>query len=167
MDRKNAARYNSMSTGEKQRRRTSMKRREEADRILGDIRAGLISRRRALQALGAVGISATLAPLMIEHALAETQPLGPGGIPLARPGKPVTLPLYEKPIASGLQPETGGTFKLFNYQDYFDKKLIDEFGKKYNVKMELTTFDSMDQAITRLASKSVQPDVTDITPDRL
>ncbi len=144
-----------------------MKRRDETDRILGDIRAGLISRRRALKALGAVGIGATMAPMMIDHALADDQHMGPGGIPLARPGKPVTLPLHEKPIASGLQPETGGTFKLFNYQDYFDKKLIDEFGKKYNVKMELTTFDSMDQAITRLASKSVQPDVTDITPDRL
>jgi spermidine/putrescine transport system substrate-binding protein len=108
-----------------------------------------------------------MAPLMIERALADTVPMGPGGIPLARPGHPVTLPLHEQPIKSGLQPETGGTFKLFNYQDYFDKKLIDEFGKKYNVKMELTTFDSMDQAITRMASKSVQPDVTDITPDRL
>lgn len=145
-----------------------MKRREEADRILGDVRAGMISRRRALKALGAVGIGAAMAPLMIDHALADdAQPMGPGGIPLARPGHPVTLPVYEKPIASGLQPETGGTFKLFNYQDYFDKKLIDEFGKKYNVKMELTTFDSMDQAITRMASHSVQPDVTDITPDRL
>jgi len=139
----------------------------ETERILEDVRAGLMSRRRALQALGAMGIASAMAPLMIERALADTVPMGPGGIPLARPGHPVTLPLHEQPIKSGMQPETGGTFKLFNYQDYFDKKLIDEFGKKYNVKMELTTFDSMDQAITRLASKSVQPDVTDITPDRL
>jgi spermidine/putrescine transport system substrate-binding protein len=139
----------------------------ETERILEDVRGGLMSRRRALQALGAAGIASAMAPLMIERALADTVPMGPGGIPLARPGHPVTLPLHEQPIKSGMQPETGGTFKLFNYQDYFDKKLIDEFGKKYNVKMELTTFDSMDQAITRLASKSVQPDVTDITPDRL
>ena len=128
---------------------------------------GMMSRRRAIQALGArSALASAMAPLMIERALADTVPMGPGGIPLARPGHPVTLPLHEQPIKSGMQPETGGTFKLFNYQDYFDKKLIDEFGKKYNVKMELTTFDSMDQAITRLASKSVQPDVTDITPDR-
>jgi spermidine/putrescine transport system substrate-binding protein len=93
--------------------------------------------------------------------------MGPGGIPLARPGHSVTLPLHGEPIKSGLQPETGGTFKIFNYQDYFDKKLIDAFGKKYGVTMELTTFDSMDQAITRLASHAVQPDATNITPDRV
>ncbi len=139
----------------------------EADLILTELRAGRISRRQALRALGATGISAAMMPLLSGGAFADSVPMGPGGIPLARPGHPVTLPLHEQPIKSGLPPETGGTFKLFNYQDYFDKKLIDEFGKKYNVTMELTTFDSMDQAITRMASHSVQPDVTDITPDRL
>src|SRR5476649_2831636 len=139
----------------------------EADQILSELKAGKISRRQALRALGAAGLSASMMPLLSGGAFADSVPMGPGGIPLARPGHPVTLPLHEEPIKSGLQPETGGTFKLFNYQDYFDKKLIDEFGKKYNVKMELTTFDSMDQAITRMASHSVRPDVTDITPDRL
>src|SRR5205085_8731264 len=38
---------------------------------------------------------------------------------------------------------------------------------EYGVTMELTTFDTQDQAITRMASHSVQPDVTEITPDRL
>ena len=139
----------------------------EADQILTELRAGRISRRQALRALGAAGISASMMPLLAGGAFADSVPMGPGGIPLARPGHPVTLPLHEEPIKSGMAPESGGTFKLFNYQDYFDKKLIDEFGKKYNVTMELTTFDSMDQAITRMASHSVQPDVTDITPDRL
>src|SRR5262249_60738997 len=35
--------------------------------------------------------------------------LGPGGLPLARPDRRVTLPRWEDPIASGLQPGTGRT----------------------------------------------------------
>ncbi|CEF48498.1 unnamed protein product [uncultured bacterium] len=139
----------------------------EARRILADWRAGSISRRQALCALGAVGIGASALSLMDGAAWADNQLLGPGGIPLARPSYPVTLPLHEDPIRSGLQPETGGSFKLFNYPDYIDKKLINEFGKKYGVSMELTTFDSMDQAITRLASRAVQPDVTDLSSERV
>ncbi len=140
----------------------------DADLILTELRAGRISRRQALKALGAAGIGASMISLIADGALADSaQPMGPGRIPLARQDHPVTLPLHEEPIKSGLQPETGGTFRLFNYQDYFDKKLIDEFGKKYNVKMELTTFDSMAQAITRLASHAVQPDATNINIDRI
>ena len=139
----------------------------EARRVRDDWRTGRISRRQALCALGAVGLGASALSLVDGAAWADNQLLGPGGIPLARPNYPVTLPLHEDPIRSGLQPETGGSFKLFNYPDYIDKKLINEFGKKYGVSMELTTFDSMDQAITRLASRAVQPDVTDLSSERV
>ena len=47
------------------------------------------------------------------------EPVGPGGLPLARPDRRVTLPMWEDPIESGLEPETGGTFTVFNYPDYF------------------------------------------------
>src|SRR5438477_3520273 len=60
-------------------------------------------------------------------------PVGPGGLPLARPDKRVTLPRWEHPIASGLKPETGGTFNVFNYPDYLYTKLLKEFCAKYNV----------------------------------
>jgi spermidine/putrescine transport system substrate-binding protein len=141
----------------------------EASCILAELRSGGLSRRQALRALLATGFAAALAPRMIDEVLADEagKQAGPGGLPLARPDKPVTLPRYEEPIKSGLEPETGGTFKLFNYADYIDKKLVEAFGKMYGVKTELTTFDSMDQAITRLATHQVQPDVTDLTPDRL
>src|SRR5258706_8824892 len=91
----------------------------EADQILTELRAGKISRRQALRALGAAGISASMMPLLSGGAFADSLPMGPGGIPLARPGHPVTLPLHEEPIKSGLQPETGGSLQLFQYQDYF------------------------------------------------
>src|SRR5262245_48090200 len=131
-----------------------------------DRRSGRISRRRALRILGS-GLAGTVAaPWVIRHALAD-QLVGPGGIALARPNQPVTLPRFEDPIKSGLEPEKGGTFTIFNYSDYIDKKLVEEFGKKYNVKTQITTFDSMDQAINKLSKKAVRADVTEITPERI
>ena len=93
--------------------------------------------------------------------------LGPGGLPLARPDKRVELPLWEDPIESGLEPETGGTFTVFNYPDYFYKKLLREFGEKYNVDVQYTAFDNISSGIKRLASGAVQPDVMEMTPDNL
>jgi len=83
-----------------------------------------------------------------------TELLGPGGLPLARPDKRVTMPLWEKPIASGLQPETGGSFEIFNYPDYLYPKLFKEFCAKYNVTPVYTPFDNIASGIQRLASRS-------------
>jgi spermidine/putrescine transport system substrate-binding protein len=124
-----------------------------------------LSRRRALRLLGSGVATAVAAPWVLRYAAAD-QLMGPGGIPLARPNQPVTLPRFEDPIKSGLEPEKGGTFTVFNYSDYIDKKIVDEFGKKYKIKTQITTFDSMDIAITRLA-KHVKADVTNISLDRL
>ncbi len=100
---------------------------------------------------------------------AGSEPVGPGGLPLARPDKRVKLPIYadNKPIESGLQPETGGTFNVFNYPDYIYGSLLKEFGKKYNVNVQVTPFDDISSGIARLASGAVTPDVTEMTPDNL
>jgi spermidine/putrescine transport system substrate-binding protein len=93
--------------------------------------------------------------------------LGPGGLPIARPDKRVTMPLWEDPIESGLQPETGGTFTVFNYPAYLYKKLLKEFGEKYGVDVQVTAFDNISSGIQRLASGAVTPDVMEMTPDNL
>jgi spermidine/putrescine transport system substrate-binding protein len=93
--------------------------------------------------------------------------LGPGGLPISRPDKRVTMPLWEDPIESGLEPETGGTFTVFNYPAYFYKKLLRDFGKKYNVEVQYTAFDNISSGIQRLASGAVTPDVMEMTPDNL
>ena len=95
------------------------------------------------------------------------QPVGPGGLPLARPDRRVTLPRWEDPIESGLQPETGGTFTVFNYPNYFYKKLLRDFGKKYGVTVAYTPFDNIAAGVQQLAAGSVQPDVMEMTPDHL
>jgi spermidine/putrescine transport system substrate-binding protein len=95
------------------------------------------------------------------------QKLGPLGLPLARPDVPVTIPLYTQPIASGMQPETGGDFTIFNYPDYMDPALMKAFGKKYGVTVKVTPFDDINSGITKLASGTVKPDVTEMTPDNI
>ena len=97
----------------------------------------------------------------------DGQALGPGGLPLPRPDRPVTLPQWEHPIDSGLEPERGGEFTVFNYPDYFYNKLLHEFGQKYGVTVRLLPFDNITSAVTRLGSGSVQPDVMNLTTDHI
>jgi spermidine/putrescine transport system substrate-binding protein len=93
---------------------------------------------------------------------------GPGGIPLARVGTDVTLPIYadNKPIASGLKPETG-TLNLFNWSDYINPKLTKAFGEKYGVQVTVTNFEDMEQAISKLSTGSADFDVFFPTVDYL
>jgi spermidine/putrescine transport system substrate-binding protein len=94
-------------------------------------------------------------------------PVGPGGIPLARASHPVTLKRWEDPIASGMKPETGGTFTIFNYPEYLDPAVLKAFGRKYGVTVKVTPFDNIATGVTKLASGTVSPDVTEMTPDQL
>jgi len=122
-----------------------------------------MSRRQALKAIIASGMGVAVSPLVSRVAWGAT---GPGGLPLARPDKPVTLPMHGDPIADGLKPESG-TFTVFNYSDYLYKAVLDKFGEKYDVDVQLTTFANMDQCITKLANRDVDVDVTELTPDRI
>src|SRR5438477_2425805 len=83
------------------------------------------------------------------------------GFPLARPNRPVKWPIYadNKPIADGLQPEQNATLKLYNWSDYVYKKVLKEFGKKYNCKVELTTFNNTDEAIAKIRTGQVDFDI--------
>jgi spermidine/putrescine transport system substrate-binding protein len=86
--------------------------------------------------------------------------LGPGGLPLARHNRPVTLPLYadNKAIASGLQPEKG-PLQFYNWIEYINPAVVKDFEKKYGVKVQISTFDTIDEAVGKLASGAVQYDV--------
>ncbi len=86
--------------------------------------------------------------------------LGPGGLPLARPDRPVTLPLYadNKAIASGMKQEAG-PLQFYNWQEYINPDVVKSFEKKYGVKVQISTFGTIDEAIAKLASHEVQYDV--------
>jgi spermidine/putrescine transport system substrate-binding protein len=96
------------------------------------------------------------------------QVVGPGGYRLARPDQPpVLLKYWEDPIASNLPVETGGTFNIYNYPQYLDPAAMKEFGKKYGVTVQLTSFQDINSGIARLAAGGVHPDVMEMTPDNV
>ena len=121
-----------------------------------------VSRRAFLAGAAATGLAATLA------ACGSSSTKGAGGtttttqpLALPRPNDPVTWPIYQSnpAIADGLQPEKNATLKLFNWVAYINPKVLKDFGKKYNCKVELTTFNTMDEALAKLRSGQFEFDV--------
>ena len=91
-------------------------------------------------------------------------------IPLPRPNHPVTWPTFtgNEAIKSGLQPESGATLQLFNWVAYINQQCLNDFAKKYNCKVQVTTFNTMSEAISKLRSGQVNFDVfMGLTVDQL
>jgi len=90
----------------------------------------------------------------------STTPMGPGGLALARPDNPVTLPIYadNKAIASGLSPEKG-PLQFYNWDQYINNDVVKAFEKKYGVKVQISTFTTIDEAVAKISSGTVQFDV--------
>lgn len=92
--------------------------------------------------------------------LVEAKPTGPGGLPLPRTDNSVTWAILDDnpPIADGLEPE-GGTLNVFNYADYLWPGLTERFQEKYGCKVAVATYNSSDEAVEKLASRTVRFDV--------
>jgi spermidine/putrescine transport system substrate-binding protein len=92
-----------------------------------------------------------------------------GGVLLPRQDNPVKWPIYSdnKPIASGLKPETGATLQLYNWVAYINEAVLKNFCKKYNCRYQLTTFNTMEEAIAKLGSGQLNFDVFFPTVDVL
>jgi spermidine/putrescine transport system substrate-binding protein len=80
-------------------------------------------------------------------------PIGPGGIPLARRGHTVTLPLYgdNPPIDSGKNLEKG-PLQIFNWADYINPAVVKKFQKQFKVQVKITTFENEEEALAKLTS---------------
>jgi spermidine/putrescine transport system substrate-binding protein len=68
---------------------------------------------------------------------------------LSRPDNPVTLPLVGEPIPDGLEPEDG-PLSVFNYAEYVNPATLRSFERRYGVKVKVTSFNSMDEARSKL-----------------
>jgi spermidine/putrescine transport system substrate-binding protein len=93
-------------------------------------------------------------------------PVDGSGIPLARRDYPVTLPKVGDPVKAG-KPESGGELQVYNYADYLNPEVIQEFGKREGVTVSVTTFNSLDEAFTKLSTGRFQFDVIFTAPDHL
>ena len=78
--------------------------------------------------------------------------------PLPRQNSPVKWPVYgdNKPIASGLAPEKGATLQLYNWVAYINEAVVKSFCKKYNCKYQVTTFNTMEEALAKLAERAAR-----------
>jgi len=110
-----------------------------------------LSRRAALQRGAAAALLAGGAGALLD----ACAPFLTGGaaIPLPRASNPVTWPTADNAaIASGLQPETGATLQIFNWVAYLNQACVNHFAKKYKCKVVVTTFNTMDEALSKLRS---------------
>src|SRR5579871_1584181 len=136
--------------------------REGYGRAIGD---GGYSRREFLRLAAAAAAGGALAaalPTGWAQASVSTS-----GLPLPRPDHPVAWPTFTKPIRSGQSPERGATLRLYNWVAYINEKVVQNFGKKYGCKVEVTTFNTMEEAIGKLRSGQLDFDVFVPTVDVL
>jgi spermidine/putrescine transport system substrate-binding protein len=113
-----------------------------------------------LTAPGLLAACGTTSPTGAGGATKASAALGPGGLPLARPDHPLTLPIYadNKAIASGLAQEKG-PLQFYNWIQYINTDVVHAFEKKYGVKVQISTFTTIDEAVAKLSSGAVQYDV--------
>jgi spermidine/putrescine transport system substrate-binding protein len=94
-----------------------------------------------------------------------TGPINPEDIPIASPANPVELPLYGEPIPTGTPIESGATLQVYNWDAYMYKKVLKAFEDEYDVTIEWTTFNNMEEGIQKLVAGQVTADVFFPTTD--
>src|SRR5262245_33693858 len=126
-------------------------------------RRTFLARSAALAAFAAGGGSALLAACGGDD---STSSGSSSPVKLSRPDDPATLPLFDdRPaIEDGLEPESG-TLKLYNYAEYINPDTVAAFEKEHDVKVEITTFATMDEAVEKLRTGGTKFDVFFPTPD--
>jgi spermidine/putrescine transport system substrate-binding protein len=110
-----------------------------------------LSRRQALQRGFAAALLAGGGATLLDACASYL--VGPNNIPLPRPNHPVMWPVAgNAAIASNLKPETGATLQVYNWVAYINQAVVNSFAKKYNCKVEVTTFNTMNEALAKLRS---------------
>jgi len=130
----------------------------------------------ALAAAGLAGCENTTTPVAVAGAGSEGEgimgdptaggPVDASGIPLARRDYPVTLPRVGDPVKAG-NPERGGELQVYNYADYLNPEVLKEFGKREGVSVRVTTFETLEEAFSKLSTGRLRFDVIFTTPDWL
>ena len=81
-------------------------------------------------------------------------------IKIGTPESPVTQPYFEDNpmIDSDLEPEAG-PLKLYNWNAYIWKRVLNDFAEQFNVEVELTTFYNLEEATRKLSTGAIKQDV--------
>jgi spermidine/putrescine transport system substrate-binding protein len=83
------------------------------------------------------------------------------GVRLPSPTSPVKWPIYSdnKPIAAGLAPEKGATLQIYNWVAYINEAVIKNFCKKHDCSYQLTTFNTIEEAVAKLQTGQLKFDI--------
>jgi spermidine/putrescine transport system substrate-binding protein len=131
-----------------------------------------ISRRQFLTRAGGAAVAVpSLAAILAACTKPGSPTAGAGGgdlsnIQIATLDNPVELPLTKDPIPADT-PIESGPLVLYNWADYIYKKVVGEFEDQFNVKVEITTFNNMEEGIQKVVAGQVTPDVFVPTPGYL
>jgi spermidine/putrescine transport system substrate-binding protein len=81
-------------------------------------------------------------------------------VEIGTPDDPVSQPLFDDnpPIDSGLEPEAG-PLRVYNWDQYIWKRVLDDFAQEFNVDYELSTFYNLEEGIRKLQSGEVPFDI--------
>jgi len=81
-------------------------------------------------------------------------------LPISSKKRPITLPIFSdnKPIASGRSPEKGPLI-IYDWAFYLSGAVVKSFEQKYGVTAQVTHFSAIDEAINKVASGAITPDV--------
>src|ERR1700733_11672762 len=79
---------------------------------------------------------------------------GSGSVQLPRPNNPVRWPVFtgNEALKTGMPPEEGATLQVYNWVAYVNQAVVNSFAKKYKCKVQVTTFNTMDEALSKLRS---------------
>jgi spermidine/putrescine transport system substrate-binding protein len=112
------------------------------------------SRRQFLQRAAILGVTApTLGAFLAACSKSAPSSSAPS-LTLAAPDHPVTWDIADgnKPFGDNLAPEKGATLKIYNYADYLSPQAVKDFEDQYGIKIEISTFNDGDEALTKLRS---------------
>lgn len=118
--------------------------------------AGSLSRRRFLK--GGVVAAATLPTAgALLAACGDSKPSSDSDVAQlqhATREEPATFPITDSnpAIGSDLPVESGATLKLFNWDAYMNRKVVTDFEKKFDCKVETSTFGTWDEGIAKIKS---------------
>jgi len=84
-----------------------------------------------------------------------------GTVPLPRQNNPVTWPVFpgNGPIKSGLPQEQDATLQIYTWEAYINQACVNSFAKKYKTKVQVTTFNTMNEALSKLRSAHLSYDL--------
>jgi spermidine/putrescine transport system substrate-binding protein len=90
-----------------------------------------------------------------------------GPYPIATYEAPVTWTLHDDlpSIEDGLAPESGATLHIYNWDQYLWKKVVERFCASYDCDYKITTFQNMDEALTKIRTGELKIDIFFPTTD--